>query len=219
MRRFIEVRERYGWRLPFVVGAIAMQRWIRLRERISVMRFFLCTKGFKGSGLWLGRDIRATPGGFLALSNGVSLGDRCTFEIGVNPEARVTVGENTWISRDFHLQSAGCVSIGRSVLVGEFVSVRDTTHSYGDSDLPIREQPDVISSIAIEDGVWIGRGCLIQASPPGLTVGRGAIIGANSVVNRPIPAMEIWGGVPARMLKRRGQTETTCCKQSRTEDQ
>ena len=201
-----------------MVWAIAMQRSIRLRERFALIRLSLCTKGFKGRGLGLGREVRATPGSFLALGNGVSLGDRCTFEIGVNPEARVTVGDNTWISRDFHLQSAGCISIGRSVLVGEFVSVRDTTHSYDDSALPIKEQPDVISSIVIEDDVWIGRGCLIQASPPGLTVGRGAIIGANSVVNRPVPAMEIWGGVPARLIKRRGQTAATCRQQPVIED-
>jgi acetyltransferase-like isoleucine patch superfamily enzyme len=52
--------------------------------------------------------------------------------------------------------------------------------------------------ISIEEGAWIGAAAVIL---PGVTVGRGAIVGANAVVSRSVPPMEVWVGIPARYLK------------------
>jgi acetyltransferase-like isoleucine patch superfamily enzyme len=46
--------------------------------------------------------------------------------------------------------------------------------------------------------VWVGRGATIL---PGVTLGAGAIIGANSVVTRDVPAQAIVAGVPARLIR------------------
>ena len=194
---------RYGWRTPFVVLVVALERWIRLRERFRLIYLKCCTKGPKGRRVHWGRDLWVTPGGFLSVGDDAFIGDRCAFEIGLEPAGRIVIGANSWISRDGHLQSAGQIQIGQDVLIGEFVSIRDTTHGYQDPDLLIKEQADVSSSVVIEDGVWIGRGCLIQGKPPGVIIGRGAIIGANSVVAGSVPAMEIWAGAPARLIKSR----------------
>ncbi|WP_397445428.1 acyltransferase [Polaribacter sp. R77954] len=56
----------------------------------------------------------------------------------------------------------------------------------------------------VEDDVWIGNGCTILA---GVTIGMGSIIAAGSVVSRSIPPCEIWGGVPAKKIKDRFETE------------
>lgn len=194
---------RYGWRTPFVVLVVALQCWVHLRERFTLLYLKCCTKGHKGRRVHWGRDLWVTPGGFLSVGDDVFIGDRCAFEIGLEPAGRIVIGANSWISRDCHLQGAGRIQIGQNVLIGEFVSIRDTTHGYQDPDLPIKQQPDVSSSVVIEDGVWIGRGCLIQGKPPGTVIGRGAIIGANAVVTGSIPPMEVCGGVPARLLKNR----------------
>ena len=195
---------RYGWRTPFVVLVVAFQRWIRLRERFRLLYLTCCTRGPKGRRVQWGRDLWVTPGGFISIGDDAFIGDRCAFEIGLEPAGQILIGASSWISRDGHLQSTGQIQIGQNVLIGEFVSIRDTTHGYQDIGLPIKEQPDVSGSVVIEDGVWIGRGCLIQAKPPTvLTIGRGAIVGANSVVTRSIPAMEIWAGAPARLIKSR----------------
>lgn len=55
----------------------------------------------------------------------------------------------------------------------------------------------------VEDDVWIGTRCIILA---GVTIGMGAIVGAGSVVNKSIPPCEIWGGVPAKKIRDRFNT-------------
>ena len=56
----------------------------------------------------------------------------------------------------------------------------------------------------IEDDVWIGAKAIIMS---GVTIGKGSIVAAGSVVTKSIPPCEIWGGNPARKLKDRFQTE------------
>lgn len=136
----------------------------------------------------------------------VFIGRNSTFVIGEAPgfsEQPLIIGDNTWISEGFLLLSMRGVRIGKNVLIGESVSVRDSTHQYGDPNRPIREQGDVYGTIIIEDDVWVGRGCLIQGRPEGVIIGRGAILAANSVASRSIPPLEIWGGTPARFIKKR----------------
>ena len=49
---------------------------------------------------------------------------------------------------------------------------------------------------------WIGEGAVIL---DGVTVGNGCVIAAGAVVTKDVPDFSIVGGVPARVLKRRGQ--------------
>lgn len=55
------------------------------------------------------------------------------------------------------------------------------------------------SKIVVEEDAWIGVGAVIL---PGVTIGRGAIIGANAVVNQSVGPFEVWAGVPARYIKK-----------------
>ncbi len=54
--------------------------------------------------------------------------------------------------------------------------------------------------VAIGHDVWIGHGATLL---PGVRVGDGAVIAAGAVVSKPVGPYEIWGGVPARLIKRR----------------
>lgn len=205
MKRLVLIVSRYGFRSPVVVLIILLRRMDRLRQRWVLFNWRMWTKGTKGQHIELGRQIEVTPGSVLTLGNNVHIGSRCSFEIGVNPAASVTIDANTWISRDCIITSNNHIAIGRNVLIGEFVSLRDTTHAYSDLTRPISRQGDIVGSITIEDDVWIGRGVLILGSQGGVVIGRGAIIGANSVVSRSIPPMTIVGGVPARVIRSRDE--------------
>ncbi len=76
----------------------------------------------------------------------------------------------------------------------------DHDHGTEPSQL-IRTQDCRSASIYIDQDVWIGTNAVVLK---GVSVGRGAVIAAGAVVNRAVPEMEIWGGVPARKIGKRG---------------
>ena len=66
---------------------------------------------------------------------------------------------------------------------------------------PIRKQPLITKgSIIIEDGAWLGYGVIVLS---GVRIGKGAVVGAGSVVTSDIPDEGIAGGVPAKIIKMR----------------
>lgn len=203
MSRVLAIWQRYSWRTPFVMLAISYIRLGKIRGFLFQTWLKLITKGKKGRGIFYGRDITVSPGAQLTLGDNLYIGSRCVFEITVNPCGLVTIGENTWISHDCHICSNASVQIGANVLIGEFVSIRDTTHDYTDISRPIKQQGDIIGHITIEDNVWIGRGTLILGRPEGVVIGEGAVIGANSVVSKSVSPFTIVGGVPAKFIRSR----------------
>jgi galactoside O-acetyltransferase len=72
---------------------------------------------------------------------------------------------------------------------------------YASVDIPINRQGLNRKEVTIDDDVWISSHCVIIR---GVKIGRGAIIGAGSVVNREVPAYSVAAGVPIRVIKKRG---------------
>jgi len=73
-------------------------------------------------------------------------------------------------------------------------------HAYIDKDVFINQQGYTERDIIIEDDCWIGYGVQIM---PGVTVGRGAVIGAGAVQTKDAEPYGIYVGVPARKIKDR----------------
>ncbi|QPN65921.1 DapH/DapD/GlmU-related protein [Synechococcus sp. CBW1006] len=55
-------------------------------------------------------------------------------------------------------------------------------------------------AVTIEDYAWLGVRVVVL---PGITIGRGAVVGAGSVVSRDVPSMAIVAGNPARLIRNR----------------
>ncbi len=68
----------------------------------------------------------------------------------------------------------------------------------------IKGHPNGKGDVVIGNDVWIGQNSLILS---GVTIADGAVVGANSLVNRNIGAYESWAGNPARFIKKRFQDE------------
>ncbi|MFQ5590085.1 MAG: acyltransferase [Phycisphaerae bacterium] len=122
-------------------------------------------------------------------------------------EGVIEIGDNFRINRGCLISAHLRVSVGDDCLIGEYVSIRDNNHRFDDAAKPVGEQGYRSAPVSIGDDVWIGRGVAVL---PGVTIGQGAVIAANAVVTKDIPALEVWAGVPARFLRRRGGGDLPC---------
>ena len=117
-----------------------------------------------------------------------------------NPE--VILGDNININDDCHIACVEKIQIGNNVLIAGKVFISD--HLHGNTEFESLKIPPssrhliTKGGVLIEDDVWIGENVAIL---PGVKIGRGAIIGANSVVTKNIPAYSIAVGVPAKCIK------------------
>jgi len=98
------------------------------------------------------------------------------------------------------------VKIGAYVMFGPRVVVTGSDHKFDIPGVPIifAGRPELRETV-IEADAWIGFGSVIMS---GVRIGRGAIIAANSVVTKDIPAYEIYGGVPAKKIRDRFSTQS-----------
>ena len=169
---------------------------------ISFSRLFLLIKAmfyFKSTNIRLGKNVRIN-----GLPNKINIGnncliyDNCNFEFSDNSDIRI--GANVIFSYGVVFCCNRKISIGNDVQIGEYTSLRDTTHRHEDIKVPIKYQGDISDPIIILDNVWIGRGCLIM---PGAYINSGVIIGANSVVKGKLDENSIYAGSPAKLVKKR----------------
>ena len=133
---------------------------------------------------------------FRKCGDGVIVKRNCYFGRGSTLEvgSRSQLGEQARIGPE--------VSIGSDVIMGPEVVIMTTSHEFEDPDTPIRLQPEPpIRKVIIEDDVWIGTRVTIL---PGVHIGRGAVIGACSVVTKDIPQFGVAVGNPAKVLRNRG---------------
>lgn len=111
----------------------------------------------------------------------------------------ISIGKCTYINRLVTIVSRVNIEIGCEVLIADNVSIYDHDHQILNSELPYGIQGYNSKSIVIEDNVWVGSHSVILK---GVTIGKNAIIAAGSVVNRSVPSAELWGGVPAKFIKK-----------------
>jgi virginiamycin A acetyltransferase len=99
--------------------------------------------------------------------------------------------------------SLGDITLEDDVLLGSHVSVTNGSGQHGIDrlDVPIREQPGVWPHVTIGEDSWVGDRAVVMAD-----VGKHCVIGAGSVVTRPIPDYGIAVGVPAKVVRFRNET-------------
>lgn len=144
----------------------------------------------------------------LTRSRGIRIGKRVSIWKGSRIEAlggsrgfapMIEIGDDTVIHLDFHCGAAESVKIGRDVLIAGRVYITDHDHVFDDPTKPARWAEGLVSKpVVIEDGVWLGEGCVILK---GVTIGTRAVVGANAVVTKDVPPFTVVGGIPARVIK------------------
>ena len=145
--------------------------------------------------------------------NGVKIGDNVLMrsnagncwnshvDIIVKQNAKLHIGNNTGISGSL-IYCTKCIEIGNNVMIGGGCRIFDT--NFHPLEAFRRLDPKTVNDgksapVIIEDNVFIGTNCIIGK---GVRVGQGSVIAAGSVVVKSVPANEIWGGNPARFIRK-----------------
>jgi virginiamycin A acetyltransferase len=114
-----------------------------------------------------------------------------------------------WVGRSVYVGLGCClgdVTLEDDVLLGSHVSVMNggSQHGIERLDVPIREQPGVWPRITIGRDSWIGDRAVVLAN-----VGKHCVVGAGSVVTKPLPDYAIAVGVPAKVIRYRNEVAAT----------
>ena len=116
-----------------------------------------------------------------------------------NNKATISIGKRTTIGYHTFIFCSENIEIGDDCLIAPFVYIVDSDHK-ADRFKKINSQGNTTDPIKIGNDVWIASNVTILK---GVTIGDGAIIAANSVVNKDVPSFEIWGGTPAKKISER----------------
>lgn len=164
--------------------------WFKLRHPQVV------TEGFVFLGKKL--EIVARPGhGRLILGKWVHLGDETRLRA---HEGTLRIGDKVVFARDVTVNCYLDIEIGASTLIADTTYICDFDHKTEDLDLPIKDQGLVKSPVRIGPDCWLATKVTITR---GTDIGRGVVIGANSVARGNIPAYSVAVGIPAVVVRDR----------------
>jgi len=186
-----------GWVYRAVLGAVGPGCFIEQDVRLLVpRRIFLGHRVMVGEGCFLDAN---TPQGRIELQGDVWLSRGCYVVAG---QAEVVVGPRSYVGPRCLMYGHAGIRVGRDVLLANDVQLICGNHTFARRDIPIRAQPPEGKPIVIEDDVWLGASVIVLG---GVTVGRGSVVGAGSVVTRSLPPYSIARGVPAKVVGVRGE--------------
>jgi acetyltransferase-like isoleucine patch superfamily enzyme len=165
----------------------------------------------------------------LEVGRGTVLGARVRLDLA--SAGRLTIGERAWLAADTEIESStevrigdgttvqrrcslnGSVRLGRGCILAPNVFISSGTHPFRRMPhLPIRAQERLLARqptsqdgpsdrpVWIQDDCWLGVNSVIS---PGVTVGKGSVVGANAVVTSSVAPYTVMAGVPAREVGRR----------------
>jgi acetyltransferase-like isoleucine patch superfamily enzyme len=138
------------------------------------------------SGVHVGDDVDIRPYAFLE---------------SVSPRGvvTITIGDGTYVGPFARFTAIGGIDIGEKVLIADRCYISDSGHEYEDVTRPIMDQGlRAGRRVVIERGAWIGIGAAIVGH---VTVGQGAVVGANCVVREDVPPFSVVAGDPARVVR------------------
>jgi len=116
-----------------------------------------------------------------------------------NKSVAISIGKGSSCAGACVISAVRSVILEDHVLLARNVYISDHIHKYTDRDKPVLAQGlDKIEPVVIKRGAWLGQNVVVC---PGVTIGVGAVIGANSVVTKSLPDYCVAAGAPARVLK------------------
>jgi serine acetyltransferase len=150
----------------------------------------------------LALPIRLSGENRIAIGDGVSVGANSWLQAlqdGDNTSVAISIGNGSSIAGLCVISAVRKVVLEDQVLLARNVYISDHMHRYTHIGVSILAQGlDRIRPVIIQRGAWIGENVVVC---PGVTVGTGSVVGANSVVTEDVPEYSVAVGAPARVVK------------------
>jgi acetyltransferase-like isoleucine patch superfamily enzyme len=214
LRRWVSVLRGLSYAVRSGLG-----RWSLFRHLRYLYRY---------PGLSVDPTTNMVIGGKLSFGKEAAIGERC--HILVPYRASLAIGKNCYLGRNVEVSAGGDIVIGdyssiqdRSILVGDVnlgrycvlslnVLMTSGRHYFNKwPPLLIRDQDARVAAdlelstahsrpITIEEDCWLGMNSVVM---PGVTIGRGSVVGSNTVVTHDVPPYSVVVGAPARVVQKR----------------
>lgn len=119
----------------------------------------------------------------------------------IRPTARITypwkleLGDHCWVGDEVVLYNWGKITIGKNAVVSQRSYLCTASHDMNDSTFPLTAQP-----ITVEEQSWLATDVFVS---PGVTIGKGSVVGARSTVFKDVPPGKICAGYPAKVIRDR----------------
>jgi acetyltransferase-like isoleucine patch superfamily enzyme len=201
-RLYRALRELWPWR--WLRAGVALLHGVRVHptavlqggaDRVRLAR-----------GTVIGARTRVILGGTGRLVTGESVW--ISSDVAIQTDTEVRVGEGTSVQRRCTLN--GSTRVGRGCIFAPNVFVSSGTHVFRSiPHLPIQEQERMLRRggggapdrpVWIQDDCWLGVNVVVS---PGVTIGKGAVVGANSVVTHDVRPYSVVAGAPAQQIGER----------------
>ena len=154
------------------------------------------------------KDLTSLGEDCISIGEGTHIGEHCiltawkTTCAGGDFHPEIFIGKGCCFGEYNHITSTNKIVIGDNLLTGRWVTITDNSH--GETDYETLQQPPLMrlvtskGPVIIGNNVWIGDKATIL---PNVTIGDGAVIAANSVVTKNVPAYSVAAGNPAKVIK------------------
>jgi acetyltransferase-like isoleucine patch superfamily enzyme len=189
-----------------VIMSITARIIFRIRHKLGFLRT-LRKLFWKISGMQIGAQTYLSKNTNVTWPHQVKLGNNCRLEHNIyfhydgiySKGPSICIGNNVFIGNNSEFNISEKITIGNNCLIAAGCRFIDHNHGTKKSIL-IRNQLAPKQEIILENDVWLGCNVIVLK---GVHIGKGAVVAAGSIVTKNIPSYEIWGGVPAKFIKKR----------------
>lgn len=195
--------------LSAFVYSYPCMKWLSAK-RSFIYSIWICGHPFKsiGEGIYFQGQLDIHNPQYISIDDNTTFGKYCIISAwnkyaNIDLTPNISIGKRCQFGDWNHITAMNCIHIGNDVLTGRWVTITDNSHgecTFNDMKKPPITRPLYSKgSVNICDKVWIGDKATIL---PGVMIGEGAIVAANSVVTKNVPAYTVVAGNPAVIIKK-----------------
>lgn len=160
----------------------------------------------KGCKVVIGNDVEFRRNIEIRAHNGakIEIGDHCRIDRSVRMlstnNSMISLGRRTRIGLNTVLNGGGNITTGEKCLISGYVYLQTSMHAFNLQFKSVQDQGYDHAPVELKEDCWLGTHVVVM---PGVTLGKGSVVGSNAVVTKSVDDFHVVGGIPAKTLKER----------------